>query len=677
MNPTGKSNKSFTGVGSLKVNAGKNLEKLCLAKTVVTNESLMQDECNYIYAPVIVSIATTNPHIHQVNELSDFLISLLKEGMNNSSVEWLKTFRAHVLTLTYTILPPLSQLLIPTSTEHKNIVLSQGLFNTFPCDGDISIYYLFLLMPIDIIVKLWSYLLLDFTIVIYTSDPNIYFYVAKAFMELLFPLDYQCRIGLIDDLRVLKEESSCFVCVLKETCGDQSTIWKTLKNERMILVDFGETFNELYEITTSLKHPREERIIKELTTYSKDFSIIIKGIQAINSTNYTEFSSLVQFTFFNEMYWTLDLPLFEEAAKNKVRKEEFTQYFMRSYTKSHILSAYDFEYIEKVISSQSVMSLFDVISKGGGSNYDRVKAMEEQGLSSSIYPGSKQLELRPQQYRFSASRESIMMEDYFEEELSQSSNEERSHSMFEPIKKTQYTFYGEKSIITSFNLLVKQNEKRINKKLLRDLEKLQLGKKDQSEFIVSFNNQISYQRELFEALFYLKHGKDKVRVIEKMLKSFEYVEDTEMHLTYFPMKLLEEVLNSLSAVELRYLRSSIKDTIIIIRNLYFNALKKCKDKIYSKEIKLPFTPNNLKYFIQTNTFTDKPIVLQDFEPFTSSNSNPVIVIYFALEALVKLLDKHKAKKKRMFEYVGKLPQFELINAYLETLQVVLLIIVGW
>jgi len=617
---------------------------------------------------------------------------LLKEGIIDYSTKWLETFWAYVLTLTYTILSPLSKLIIPIPSEANYVTFPENFLNGFPCDGDISIYYLFSLMPIDVIVKLWSCLLLDFTIVIYTSDPNIYFYIAKALMELLFPLDYQYRIGLIYDLKVLKEVSPCFVCVLKETCSDQSIILETLKQKKAILVDFNKTYHEYVELSKSLKHPREQNIILELETYSTDFKIEVKGIATATLPNYAEFCSLVQFTFYNEIYWTLDLPLFEEAAKNKVEIEKFSLYFMRLYTKSQVLFFEHFNYIEEVIGTKAVMSLFDGISKGGNPNYERVKAMKEKPLSAFIDLESIKMKDEDENYwkTLLPNKESLWKYEFIKKIINDRSIEhirskivqqtppqkegtiieDSSDSVCKAIENKQYAFFGEESIISLFNQSVKENEKWINKKLLRDLSRPQSRKEEQNIFIVNFGNPMSYQRKLFEGLFYLRHGKDPVRAIKKLLESFEYVEDTGTYLTYFPMKLLEDTLNSLSAVELGHIRSSIKNSIII-KDLYNIALKTRKDEIYSKRIKLPFKPTNLKPFRQV--LIDKSITLLDFEPFTFQNPDPVIVIQSAFEDLIKLLHEYKNKEEKMFELVGKLPQFELINGHLETFQVLLII----
>eukprot|EP00826_Nyctotherus_ovalis_P055433 TRINITY_DN7359_c0_g1_i10.p1 TRINITY_DN7359_c0_g1~~TRINITY_DN7359_c0_g1_i10.p1 ORF type:complete len:487 (-),score=41.04 TRINITY_DN7359_c0_g1_i10:456-1709(-) len=248
--------------------------------------------------------------------------------------------------------------------------------------------------------------------------------------------------------------------------------------------------------------------------------------------------------------------------------------------------------------------------------------------------------------------------------------EENSGSLLEEDKESSENSKEEVHVLDlgKFKLellseVLESNKKVIQKKLIRNLDA-------DSEFVVDCDDRESFQYDLLKALFYYKNGANKVKFVKKMLNSFKHVEDTPMYAAYFPIRLFKQTLHSLNLVQLKQIQPCIENAKLLIQNLYRSAVRDNKRKISAVEIKLPFTPSNIRHMnMSGGCGMSHNIVLGDFYPFAVYSSNPNIMMYSALYSFIKLLNEHKSKKKMMFEFMGKLPQFELVNVYLQTLQV--------
>ena len=62
----------------------------------------------------------------------------------------------------------------------------------------------------DYIVLLWTALLLDKRVIVYTADANFFFYVAKALTLLLFPLTWPFSKGIAPNLELLATPTPYF-----------------------------------------------------------------------------------------------------------------------------------------------------------------------------------------------------------------------------------------------------------------------------------------------------------------------------------------------------------------------------------------------------------------------------------------------------------------------------------
>jgi hypothetical protein len=172
------------------------------------DEHIPNKKGNKVYVPIVVCIKTKNVNTKQAERILESLISiLLKDGGCYSSELHNKTFSYaefcyHILILTSLIGPtPLTQFSI--SMGNKSIDFFESHFADFPGAMDTSIAQLFSILRVDLIITLWNALLLEQRVVIYSNDPNYYFFIMKALNQLLFPFTWAFSKGVVPTLDIL------------------------------------------------------------------------------------------------------------------------------------------------------------------------------------------------------------------------------------------------------------------------------------------------------------------------------------------------------------------------------------------------------------------------------------------------------------------------------------------
>ena len=169
-----------------------------------------------MFVPIAVCIKTANPYSEQAEQVLDSLIALLynNEGSYmtelHNSIYSFAEFCSHILSLTQiTSPPPFTELVIPLI--NREVTYYEGLIGNIPCEGDFSFAQLFSLVETDYIITLWTALLLEKDIIIYTSSANLYFFIVKPLTQLLFPLCWQFTKGIIPNLDLLSSPTPyCF-----------------------------------------------------------------------------------------------------------------------------------------------------------------------------------------------------------------------------------------------------------------------------------------------------------------------------------------------------------------------------------------------------------------------------------------------------------------------------------
>lgn len=161
-----------------------------------------------LFAPVAVCIKTKNMYNEQAESLLEALISVLyrNEGSYindlHNMIYSFAEFSSHIMALTKIICPPpLSELSI--SLGDKNISYYEGLIGGFPGEMDCAVAQLFSLVKVDFVILLWTAILLEQRIIIYTPDANMYFFIVKALSQLIFPFTWAFSKGIAPNLDLL------------------------------------------------------------------------------------------------------------------------------------------------------------------------------------------------------------------------------------------------------------------------------------------------------------------------------------------------------------------------------------------------------------------------------------------------------------------------------------------
>eukprot|EP01022_Parablepharisma_sp_SALTPOND_P016858 TRINITY_DN2577_c0_g1_i1.p1 TRINITY_DN2577_c0_g1~~TRINITY_DN2577_c0_g1_i1.p1 ORF type:complete len:1062 (+),score=127.21 TRINITY_DN2577_c0_g1_i1:6224-9409(+) len=347
------------------------------------------------FVPIAVCIKTANPSSEQAENLLNSLIATLFKHEGNyvsdlhNMIYSFAEFCSHVLTLTQvTTPPPFTELIVPM--WNKEIVYYEGLIGNLPCEGDMSIAQLFSLVYTDYIITLWTALLLDKDIIIYTSDPNLYFYIMKSLMHLMFPLNWHFSKGIIPTLEYLSSPAPYCFGVLKSSFSNKAAVLEVLAEEEMqyIMLDIGQEGNQTLQLVMKeiVVYPRECRLKQELEKCCAKYGITRRGILPTKESRYVEFAKQVQEIFFNEVAGLLkgfDLALMKDKHKEI---ETFRAEFLKIYKAPGIKPTKKDEakFIQEFIDKQCVAFLYDEAIQEKQSNYARVEAMNIMGKSPPI-----------------------------------------------------------------------------------------------------------------------------------------------------------------------------------------------------------------------------------------------------------------------------------------------------
>ena len=344
-----------------------------------------------LYAPIGICIKTINPYTTKAKDLLQSIISVLAKHEEtyataiHSIIFSYAEFCSHVLSLTQlTTPPPFTELVIPMpGTE---IVYYQGLISNIPCESDISIVYLFQLLSTDYIITLWTALLLEKNIIIYTSKPNVYFYIAKALFHLIFPFDWHFLKGIIPNLELLSPPTPYCFGVLKSVFSSRCEIVKILSEDEInyIMIDIDFDREPIIDNThdESLIYPNMHKLKNELDKCCKKFEV--------NTDKPLEhkllFVEQVQNIFLNEMMQLLNG--FEYALKKDRGKEveSFRELFInyKKELKSISGCVKDIKFITQITQTQAFVSLRDEAIHNKQGNYARMEAMNVQGKAPPI-----------------------------------------------------------------------------------------------------------------------------------------------------------------------------------------------------------------------------------------------------------------------------------------------------
>lgn len=348
-----------------------------------------------LYAPIGICIKTTSPHTTKAKDLLQSIIAVLAKNEEtystaiHSIIFSYAEFCSHVLSLTQlTTPPPFTELVIPM--PDTEIVYYQGLLSNVPCESDVSIVNLFLLLPTEYVITLWTGLVLEKNVLVYTSKPNVYFHIAKALIHLIFPLGWHFLKGIVPNLSLLSPPLAYCFGILKSTSASRLEIVKTLSEEDvsylMVDVDYDREAVLDFGLKEALVYPNSHRLKKELDACCEKFGVCPKKSFSDKDDWHEAFARQVQDIFLNEVMQLLDG--FEHALKKDRGRtfatfmEEFMRY-KRSLKDTPGFVA-DMKFFEEMASKQAFATLRDEAIHSKQGNYARMEAMNVQGKSPPI-----------------------------------------------------------------------------------------------------------------------------------------------------------------------------------------------------------------------------------------------------------------------------------------------------
>ena len=262
-----------------------------------------------ISVPIIVCIKTYNFYTEQAAELLECIISILKSKQKHYMVDLYNIIYSYAEFCSYILSlcqlrnpPPFSELIIPIA--NKSIKYYEGLLCDFPCEDDESISQLFSLLPTNIIISIWTALLIEKRIVIYTSNPNIYFYATKAIIDLLFPLEWLFSKGIISNAVFLTTPIPYCYGMLKCFIKKESEIYEIIDDDSIdcIILTLEKGFHKIeYFNTVEFEYPFKKEFKDKIDAYCNEYHIKFGKEILNNKVDRKYFTNRIQRVFFEEL----------------------------------------------------------------------------------------------------------------------------------------------------------------------------------------------------------------------------------------------------------------------------------------------------------------------------------------------------------------------------------------
>ncbi len=342
------------------------------------------------FVPLALCIKTKNQSHESAEQLLLALLSLLQTDTNSyrNNVQNLiysySEFVSHAMLLTHMVgPPPMTQYVIQVGKSE--VLFSEGLIGELPCDGDVSAAQLFSLVDPDFVILMWTAMLLDIRVIVYTSNINEYFFIMKALNQLMFPFKWHHSKGVIPLLYFLLQPPPYCFGLMKTMFPNKVDIVQSLCDEHIphIMLDVSSQSVHTFPAPEDMvPYPNEESLKFSIRDLCKRFGVERTGV-LVNKPEqrHVEFSRQVRTLFLGEL--TGRMRNFDSLVR-KAKSEDFYEFktsFIQQYSENQCLAKREEElrFMRELTESQCFACAFHEIYSEEQENCARVQAMRRRG----------------------------------------------------------------------------------------------------------------------------------------------------------------------------------------------------------------------------------------------------------------------------------------------------------
>lgn len=342
-----------------------------------------------VFVPLAVCIKTKNQYHGPAEQLLSSLIQLLytevdtyKTQVQNCIYRYAE-FVSHTILLTHIVSPPpMTQYVIEIGGN--KVVYTEGMIGDFPCESDVSVAQLFSIVnPIEVI-SIWTAMLLDIRVLVYTTNVNYFFFIIKGINQLMFPFCWHHSKGIIPSLLLLCQPPPYCYGIMQSKFPDKEGICQTLENEKIqyIMLDT-EVQEGNQRLITFPKDctpifPNEHEMHREIIELCNEYGITKSGLLSKTERMHIDFSHRMRHVFFEQL--TKILKDFDHILKNTVSDDfyDFSIAFLQNYKDktTYIRKPGEFDFIKELVDSQCFAYFYDEALHEEQKNYARIMAMK-------------------------------------------------------------------------------------------------------------------------------------------------------------------------------------------------------------------------------------------------------------------------------------------------------------
>eukprot|EP01022_Parablepharisma_sp_SALTPOND_P014794 TRINITY_DN2054_c0_g1_i1.p1 TRINITY_DN2054_c0_g1~~TRINITY_DN2054_c0_g1_i1.p1 ORF type:complete len:1010 (-),score=84.61 TRINITY_DN2054_c0_g1_i1:4599-7628(-) len=339
------------------------------------------------YVPLALCIKTKTSDHEFAEQLLLALINLLYTDPNAYRIDLqnliysYSEFLSHTMLLTHiTSPPPLTQYTLALGTTE--VAYTEGSLAELPCENDISVAHLFSLLDSDCVIALWTALLLDIRIIVYTPNINECFFIIKALNQLMFPFKWHHSKGIAPSLSLLFQPPPYCYGVMKSVFPNKYEITNGLCDEHFphILLDVESLAIHIFPREDFVVFPKDNFLKQELLKLTKHYNIERTGLIESPESKHVEFSKQVRQLFLSELIpYVKSMSIVCRKAKTDdfyTFAEAYLKHFMEKQPKP---KDDEVKFMKNLVESQCFAVLFDEVYEEEQKNFARLEAMKKRG----------------------------------------------------------------------------------------------------------------------------------------------------------------------------------------------------------------------------------------------------------------------------------------------------------